>query len=221
MKKKITLGLIAVVAVAGGVAALSAYEAHVINVTAKIENALSVATDPVSFGTVFPQEKLYRDLTIQLSPSFIAEDDADDVNYVIKQKAKPKNPDNPDIPEPFETWHEYCAATLSDPTNCYYLLCPYLSKMPDGTPVDETGASNDTGLSSYHDPAEMAYGRLAKSESDTVDNWVIDLDVPCFDGQCAQDWTHQGWELPSIAEGQMFGCDLWIEVTGISRFSDL
>ena len=55
MKKKILLGLVAVVAVAGGVAALSAYEAHVINVTAHIENALYVHPESRDFGTVFPQ----------------------------------------------------------------------------------------------------------------------------------------------------------------------
>lgn len=42
MKKKILLSLVAMVAVAGGIAAMSAFEAHIINVTAHIENALSV-----------------------------------------------------------------------------------------------------------------------------------------------------------------------------------
>ncbi len=105
MNKKILMGLGAALAVVASVAAMSAYEAHVINVIAKIENALTVGTTPIDFGTVFPQEILYRDLTIELSPSFLEDSDADDVDYVIKQKPKPKNPDN-SVPDGFETWHE-------------------------------------------------------------------------------------------------------------------
>ena len=48
----------------------AAFEAHVINVTARIENALSVNTDPISFGTVFPQEELDRLIRLSLSKSF-------------------------------------------------------------------------------------------------------------------------------------------------------
>ena len=55
MKKKILLSIIAVATVIGGVAAMSAYEAHVVNVTAHIENALKVIPpEKLVFGTVFP-----------------------------------------------------------------------------------------------------------------------------------------------------------------------
>ena len=37
---------------------------------------------------------------------------------------------------------------------------------------------------------------------------------------CAQDWTHHGWELPAELESVIFGCDLWIEVTSISRLPE-
>src|SRR3990170_975674 len=88
MKKKIVLASVTLAAVAGGVAGLSAFEAHVINVTAKIENALQVNTDDIDFGTVFPQEELYENLEISLSESFVAEDRVDDVEYIIRQKPK-------------------------------------------------------------------------------------------------------------------------------------
>lgn len=71
MKKKIILGLIAVVAIAGGVAGMSAFEAHVVNVTATIENALSVIPEEIMFGTVFPQEALDKTLRVALSGSFL------------------------------------------------------------------------------------------------------------------------------------------------------
>ena len=58
MKKNIILSFIALVAVVAGVAGMAAFEAHVINVTAHIENALKVvpAGGELTFGTVFPQE---------------------------------------------------------------------------------------------------------------------------------------------------------------------
>jgi len=383
MTKKIILGLVAVVVVVGGVAGMSAYEAHVINVTAKIENALSVAVEHIDFGTVFPQEYLVRPLEIALSGSFIEEDRADDVEYVIKQKPKPIPVTPPTIDGeigvgewdeadsisiassmgtvsvmadtnylyvlfdlvdsndartsysgevgndqisinvnptdggawgfPYDLIFETSALSVADgghhmlPWNpkvnsgtsgdnwatrwfpndaqgllpgdlesattysggkrvtewkmplssigveagdvlkvggavdvgdggsyvypigldwsdvstfysliipAYPDLCAYLSKMPDGEPT------NDTGVPAFHEPGQVAIGRLAKSDVDFVDNWIIDLNVPCFEGMCAQDWTHHGWELDPDLESQIFGCDLWIEVTGISEWPD-
>jgi len=89
MKKKILLGLGAVAIVIAGVASFSAWEAHIINVTAHIENALAVTPDALNFGTVFPQEYLLSDpFTVGLSTSFLAQTDAHRVDYVIKQKTK-------------------------------------------------------------------------------------------------------------------------------------
>ena len=88
MKKRIFLSIAAIAAIAVGVVGMSAFEAHVINVTAKIENALSVPIDEIAFGTVFPQEQLNADLNIGLSESFMDEDRVDDVNYMIRQKPK-------------------------------------------------------------------------------------------------------------------------------------
>jgi len=214
MTKKLILGLAAVAVVVGGVAAMSAFEAHIINVTAKIENALSVTPDPIDFGTVFPQEYLEKTLTVSLSESFLAEGRVDDVDYFIKQKPKPIDPadaewchDNlpeSDYDSQDTAWQDYLA-------KCYYPLCEYLSKHPDDD------VANDGSLDAFHCIGESVNGRLAKSEGDEVDNWTIDLDVPCFEGMCAQDWTHEGWELPAELESQVFGCDLWIEVNGISE----
>ena len=88
MTKKIGLGLVALVAMTAGVVGLSAFEAHVINVTAQIENALQIATKVIPFGTVFPQEELDREFRIQLSDSFVRADRVDDVEYIIRQKPK-------------------------------------------------------------------------------------------------------------------------------------
>ncbi len=82
-----TLGAILALA-----AAFSAFESHIINVTARIENALNVPTEALAFGTVFPQEYLTRDIQVGLSDSFLSENRVDDVTYTIKQKPKVKDP---------------------------------------------------------------------------------------------------------------------------------
>src|SRR3990167_575633 len=86
--KKILLGLGAVGVTLVMVPLFAAFEAHVVNVTARIENALSVPVDPIAFGTVFFQEQLERRLPVQLSQSFLDENRVDDVEYIIRQKPK-------------------------------------------------------------------------------------------------------------------------------------
>ena len=261
MNKKITLSLAALIAVIAGITGMAAFEARVINVTAKIENALSVTPNEIAFGTVFPQEYTKKNLTISLSDSFKEEGRVDDVNYVIKQKPKVRPNDQNPEGDPYATIypdgysdgivaHEYClnnrptkADDPDDPyyTYCYPILCPYLSKHKaenDSTrPTDtciESDPSNgnpyyDCGVDAFHNIGKNAYGHLVKSADDNVDKWVIDLAAPCFDGQCDQtydEWVWGinpdvanpwDWTLPAGMEGQTFGCDLWIEVTGISE----
>jgi len=62
--------LAGLVALVSSVAAVSAFEAHTINVTAHVENALLVDTLAVAYGTVFPQEFIKETRTIDLSDSF-------------------------------------------------------------------------------------------------------------------------------------------------------
>ena len=214
MSKKILLSLLALVVVAGGMAALSAYEAHVINVTAHIENALSVDAYEIDFGTVFPQEYVEKYFTISLSDSFLKEDRVDDVDYIIAQKPKCK------------IW------SVQDPTVCkvyYENLCSFLSKLNIEEDEDEGDFENDDDADSYYQEGgvgvcsppdkpccigpDEASGRLAKSEFDTEDSWTIDLKVPPIKGTVGQDWPE---DCPIIDFEADYGCDLWVEVTGIS-----
>jgi regulation of enolase protein 1 (concanavalin A-like superfamily) len=89
--KKLLLAPLCAVAVIAGIATFAAFEAHVINVTAHIENALAVSPESmgIEFGTVFPQE--YFDdqtITIELSESFKTQERVNEVNYKIVQKPK-------------------------------------------------------------------------------------------------------------------------------------
>ena len=224
MRQKLLLSIIAGIIVVSGVAALSAYEAHVINVTAKIENALRIIppNNDFAFGTVFPQEYFQKSLIVTTSDSFCETDQTRvlQIDYKIVQKPKPIWP----IPVectalyPDATLDEaraYCHANPTDLDCCYPSLCPYLSKLlRDEDPEPYT----DYGVAAFHDPNEpssIATGTIHKYY-DLWDEWLIDLNVPCFEGMCAQEWTHYGWELDPNLESETFGCDLWLEVTGIS-----
>ena len=96
--KKVLLIIAGLVMVASGVAAVSAYEAHMVNVTAHVENALQLTYNNVSddtapihigMGTVFPQEWIKEHVTIALSDSFFDEDAVDNLTYELWAEWKP------------------------------------------------------------------------------------------------------------------------------------
>jgi len=214
MNKKIVFGLAATSTALAMLPLFAAFEAHVVNVTAQIENALAVSTAAIEFGTVFPQEHLNKSLDVRLSSSFLTEGRVDDVNYFIRQKPKCAltNEAGTEIIGPTATGHIIlngqggytidCGPAPLNPTTGQPLpghwgvlpsLCEYISKEDDKTP------DNDGSTASFHEPFQIVnntiqwldtHGRLAKSENDLADNWTIDLAVPCFGGFCAQDWEN-------------------------------
>jgi len=266
--KKILVSMLTLAAVLVVLPMFAAFEAHVINVTATIENALSVPVTAIEFGTVFPQEQLEQELGIALSQSFLSEDRVDDVEYIIRQKPKcawswQENNvwhidegstqtghvivgDNPNT-DPVETYWINCgeAPKVDVPNDATWgvlpSLCEYISKHPDG--IDESGTvgGNDGSLNSFHKPFTIdgngnivwndVEGRLAKSDNDKADTWTIDLKVPCFGGYCAQDWEKFVTDINPTAipseytqpignEHKVFGCNLWVEVEGVSEDVD-
>ena len=270
--KKVLLSLGAVAAVAIALPMFSAFEAHVINVIAQIENALQVNATEIDFGTVFPQEHLEKPLLVSLSRSFMTETDADDVDYFIRQKPKcGVTKDNGTVlVGPTATGHvnvnpltgEVTIDCGKDPRpvidqipqppgsswGVLPSLCEYISKEPGE-------GDNDGSTNSFHKPWEVlpgtatstpqetdyylvwndTPGRLAKSDQNTEDNWTIDLAVPCFGDFCAQDWLNfvrhwsdnsdmtqeeaDSYTQPIVNEHKIFGCDLWVEVSGVSRYN--
>lgn len=234
--KKFLLTLLAGFVFVVSLPLMAAYEAHVINVTAHIENALYVHPESRNFGTVFPQE--YRELGtfVTFSKSFSATDQTrvSKIDYKIVQKPKPRPEfeNSAGIPEARKWCHDNYPQTPYDPNNadwqaflvnCYPSLCPYLSKTPDN--LD----GNDIGVLPFHDPwsaSSIAYGTIDKNSAYVGDNWVVDLTVPCFEGMCAQDWADfvfdhnpnanpDDYMLPADLEDETFGCDLWFEITRI------
>ena len=171
----------------------------------EIDANLSVTPNIISFESVFPGEVFYEPLVVALSDGFLGDPRLDDVEYRILQQVKPRE----------ESDREYCQTNPTDYSKCFPSLCPYLSKTPDGAPV------NDTGVPAFHDPtapSSIALGRLAKSENDPVDNWVIDLHTPCFIGECDQsNSVPPEYQLDPNLHGETFACDLVVEVLSISK----
>src|SRR3989344_1689303 len=201
MKSKVIIGMFVAGLSLATLPLLAAFEAHVVNVTARIENALFVHPQSIEYGTVFPQEHLLSDFFLTFSQSFseTSQTRVGKVDYAIKQKPKPREAFVQQVG--VEAARDYCH--LNDPTNvgdindpyyvnCYPNLCPYLSKTPDGTPSTGPNANNDVGVPPFHDPETLwATGTIVKLPvigRDSGDTWTIDLAVPCFEGQCAQDW---------------------------------
>jgi hypothetical protein len=225
MKKRIFLSFAVVIALALGVVGFSAFEAHVVNVTATIENATQIDTNVLNFGTVFPEEKLVQNVTLSMSQSFQDETAADGISYMIRQKPKCWN-NNPAAPVfGLVTENEKDEYVCVD--NGFVILpmlCPFLSKHPDVIGTE----GNDDSLDAFHGPlttwtpadtlAWQVDGLLSKKALDISDTWAIDLAVPCFKGHCAQDnFVPEAFQVDPALEHDLFGCDLWFEVNNIIR----
>jgi len=232
--KKTLLITAALTIVVVSVPLLAAFEAHVINVTAHIENALRVSplTGELDFGIVSPQEYLEKSIWITTSDSFCELDQrrVTSIDYKIVQKPKcRRNVDaNPELPlyEKVNYWDDQCPENYT----ALPLLCGYLSKTPA---YDDPQPFDDHGVLAFHDPtdpANVATGTINKDD-DKTDEWIIDLAVPCFEGQCDDgfdEWVRSinpdadpaTFILDPALESHTFGCDLWIEVTDIYHPDD-
>lgn len=221
MKKRILILSLSVVAVAGSILGASAYEAHIINVTAHIENALRVFPAEKDFGTIFPQEYSQKSIFITTSSSFCQPTQRRvlNIDYKIVQKPKCKNAAGEYAPVNYAT-HQ-CPDGYMEMIS----LCPYLSKTPAQT---DNAPYTDYGVLPFHDPSDpssVATGTINK-DHDLQDEWIIDLPAPCFKGYCSQDWPEfvhsynpdadpHDYELVGDPDGTDLGCDLWVEVTNI------
>src|SRR3989338_6416442 len=92
MKSKVIIGMFVAGLSLATLPLLAAFEAHVVNVTARIENALFVHPQSIEYGTVFPQEYLLSDFFLSFSESFseTSQTRVGKVDYVIKQKPRPR-----------------------------------------------------------------------------------------------------------------------------------
>lgn len=185
--KKALLGLCALVMMVSGVAMVSAYEAHIINVKASVENAVTVGVSWLNFGTVFPEEFRLKDFTVAISGSFCSPDQkrVRHIDYEIWAAWKQKK-DAQGIPIPGEYY-----PWLGD------ALWLARAPVPDYEPDGETDLRDDTFpdrtiWTNLGDPptatppgAGKVLGpvTLVKPLPGTgdTDYWKLALDVPVFE----------------------------------------
>lgn len=236
MKKRILIAFAALGVALAALPLLTAFEAHVINVTAQIEEGCLNHIDDIDFGTTFPQERLDKTFNVELSQSFLAmSDEYDALEYRISQKPKCWNGNEADPVFGVVEEANGSFVCVNDGFTMLPLLCPYLSKHEITTDGSDNGGENDSaGISAFHGLpgawdvsktlATMVTGRLINSANDIFDTWNIDLKVPCFSAHCAQDWEDfvhginpdanpDDYIQPLENEHKLFGCDLWLEVT--------
>lgn len=225
--RKILLIATALVLMVSGVAAVSAYEAHLINVKAHVENALTVNTAEVDFGTVFPQEFLKVHRSISLSESAIAEKgilsgDLQDVVYQIYAEWKPIDPANPPV-----------NIVIGTDGNRYYEWMGYFLYVgidPSQNPLPVSGM---VVVGPPLAPAPSAQRVLAVGTLDGITSQLLGIavDVPVFEG-FYNDLTDpepkpSGLDDPTFIipanfpgfnpNGMDFGIDLKVQVIDINR----
>jgi hypothetical protein len=160
-----------------------------------------------------------------------------DIAYALRQQPKCANDLwNPTI---FSLAQEDDNGIFSCPTPSHVLLpvlCPYLSKHE--VTADGAGENDGAGIPAFHGLPGLwtesttfghgVEGLLSMITGDQNDSWNIDFRVPCYRGECAQDWAGfvkaesgdpninaDNYVLDPAAKGKMFGCDLWIEVLNV------
>jgi hypothetical protein len=173
--KKAVLIVSALLLVVSGVAAVSAYEGHLVDIKAHVENAIGVDTYELDFGTSFPQEQREEDLLFGLSNSFmdVNQTRVSSVTYELYWELKPVGEHDP---EPL-----YLDAYFQ-PLNPF-LYVYFLN--PDGDTIDSTAAKTVPAAGAA---VKFGEGTLAKTVpsvpamDDCMDGLHFTFYVPVFEG---------------------------------------
>ena len=193
--KKVLLLVSALLIVFSSVAAVSAYEGHLVNIKAHVENAIGVETYEFDLGTYFPQERVQNELAIGLSESFLAQDKVSTVEYKLCWELKP-------IPAEL-------SANVCDPDGDGYYspLNPYLEvTMSDGNDnidaalVHDVPADNTTAVCFG---TGMMWRSATPGEGDVCDVIHVIFNAPVFEGYYNEitDDPPDGWVMGMIMEG--------------------
>jgi hypothetical protein len=159
--KKIIFLAAALLAVFSGVAAVSAYEGHVIDVKAHVENAIWVQGEAfqnggyesnLNLGTLFPEMSVETDLVFGLSNSFKAQSAYSTVDYALYWEPKPVSG----------------STTFKD-------IWPYMQLKLDGTPLAPISASAPIAAPVLITTADLS------TPSDTNGDIHFKFTAPVFD----------------------------------------
>lgn len=223
--KKVVLVLGALVIVLSGVAMVSAYEAHVVNVTAHVENAMDVRATEIDFGTVFPEEWLLKEFTLGTSDSFCAEsqDRVGRIWYSIYVEWKPITGTPNYYPWLGDALYIGIDSQNPLPAGAGGDLV-YVGDPPAGTP----GTAAKWVMDAPRPLEKFDYG-AGFNLNDTI---TVALDVPVFEGYYNQltdvALKPSGLDDPTLViletdiaryfpDGVDLGLDLKIQVTGIGN----
>ncbi|MDD5626611.1 MAG: DUF642 domain-containing protein [Patescibacteria group bacterium] len=147
------------------------------------------------------------------------------VDYVLRQKPKCVDDNNSSI-HPQVTHNTNGDFACPEGSTMMPLLCPYLSKSETTNDGGEGQNNDGVAIAAFHGPLTgwtmkntedwQTGGTLSAAIGDIMDEWLIDLHAPCFKGMCAQDnKIDPEYQADPALEHAVFGCDLWLEVTGI------
>ena len=175
MKKGILI-VFALMLVVTGLIAAAAFEAHVVDVRAHVENALWVDPLEVNYGNyTFPQESLDEYVCIGLTNSFTNNNQTRlcDVHYALYWEPKPIAGH---LPVPGQ--QEICDP---DGDGNFTPIAPFIQVQASDLPVDNV---KGPGISppGWVPAAAFGWGTLDKFLGDTCDTWGLKFDVPVFEG---------------------------------------
>jgi len=161
--KKIIMLVAALLVIASGIMAVGAYEGHLVDVKAHVENAIGVSNYDVTFGTVFPEAEIETYFQIGLSNSFLNQCRYSTVNYELWWEPKP-------IP---------AGANVCDPDGDgnYTPIYPYIDVMIDSSAPGTMDPKRVELLDG--DAVAIGTGSLNK-QGDACDYIHLLLDPPVF-----------------------------------------
>lgn len=246
MKHKAILIFAALLMVVSGVAAVSAYEAHIINVTAHVENALAVDTTKAEFGVMFPQEWNKIKKEVKLSTSAIAElpvefgvtGDLKSVSFKIYAEWK--------VDEDYGTGANHLPDVTIGTGDYWAWIGEWLWVAQDATQTATNPMSVPTEWTNvgaapdYTTTPPTMVKPVTTTAMTLTDGSVHYVDIlflaPCFEGYYnsetdtkpswwPSEWTTPGpWPLIAstdarhLEDGVDLGCDIKIQVTDITRY---
>ncbi len=173
--KKAVLIVSALLLVVSGVAAVSAFEGHLIDIKAHVENAIGVDTYELDFGAVFPQETPELYLPFGLSNSFMSDNQVrySSLNYELYWELKPAGDHDP---EPLYL-DEYF-----QPLNPFLDVEFYSGEATDIIDTNEVHTVPTEGCAVLFGSGKLGKSIPAEPGDDCYDKLHFVLNTPVFEG---------------------------------------
>lgn len=167
MKKLVFSGIIALILIVSGIAAVGAFEGHLVDIKAHVENAIGVETYELDYGVTFPQEHLEKALHFGLSESFMESTRISSLSYGLFWELKPIAGHDP-VPEP---------AYMTD---YFQPLNPFLTVDADQATIDTNAVDDIPAPGGYVKFGQgVLYNDSPTGACETLHFW---FNVPVFEG---------------------------------------